>query len=95
VFSDNKPYLLLLGLHFGAMTTRFFLPTNQRFILELPSYNIFIYYDGLCQPASDYYHPLSCWYWATRLMPWKEVPWLVKLVVCLSSHSLNISTISS
>jgi hypothetical protein len=37
-FSDNKRYLLLLSLRFGAMTTRFFLPTNRRLILELPSY---------------------------------------------------------
>ena len=36
-FSDNKCYLLLLSVRFGAMTTRFFLPTNRRLILELPS----------------------------------------------------------
>jgi len=38
MFCDNKRYLLLLSLHFEAMTTRFFLPTNRRLILELPSY---------------------------------------------------------
>jgi hypothetical protein len=36
-FSDKR-YLLLLSVRFGAMTTRFFLPTNRRLILELPSY---------------------------------------------------------
>jgi len=33
-FSDNKRYLLLLSVGFGAMTKRFFLPTNRRLILE-------------------------------------------------------------
>jgi len=37
-FSDNKRYLLLLGVRFGAMTKLFFLPTNRMLILELPSY---------------------------------------------------------
>jgi len=36
-FGDNKRYLLLLSMRFGAMTTRFFLPTNRRLILELPT----------------------------------------------------------
>jgi len=38
VFSDNKRYLLLLSVRFGSMTRHFFLPTNRRLILELPSY---------------------------------------------------------
>ena len=37
-FSDNKRYFLLLSVRIGAMTTRFFLPTNRRLILELPTY---------------------------------------------------------
>jgi len=37
-FSENKCYLLLLSVGFGAMTTLFFSPTNRRLILELPSY---------------------------------------------------------
>jgi hypothetical protein len=38
-FSNNKRYLLLLlSLCFGAMTTRFFLPTSRRLNLELSSY---------------------------------------------------------
>ena len=37
-FSDNKGYLLLLSMRFGAMKTRFFLPTNRRLIFELPTY---------------------------------------------------------
>jgi len=36
--SDNKRYLLLLSVRFGAITTRFFLPTNWKLILELPTY---------------------------------------------------------
>jgi hypothetical protein len=35
-----KLYLLLLSVHFGAMTTHFFLPTNRRLILELPKYSL-------------------------------------------------------
>ena len=34
-FSDNKRYLLLLSVRFDAMTTRFFLPTYRKLILEL------------------------------------------------------------
>jgi hypothetical protein len=34
VFSDNKPYVLLLSVHFGAMAKRLFLPTNRNLILE-------------------------------------------------------------
>ena len=38
-FSDNKRYLLLLSVRFGAMTKPFFfLPINRRLILELPTY---------------------------------------------------------
>jgi len=33
-----KGYLLLLSWGFGAMARRFFLPTNRKLILELPSY---------------------------------------------------------
>jgi hypothetical protein len=36
-FRDNKRYLLLLNERFGAMTMRFFLPTNRRLTLELPT----------------------------------------------------------
>jgi len=38
VGGDNKRYLLLLSVWFGAMTMHFFLPTNRRLILELPTY---------------------------------------------------------
>jgi len=34
----KKLYLLLVSVGFGAMTTRFFLPTNRKLILELPTY---------------------------------------------------------
>jgi len=36
--ANNKRCLLLLSVRFGAMTMYFFLPTNRRLILELPSY---------------------------------------------------------
>jgi hypothetical protein len=44
VFSDNKRYLLLLSLRFGAMTKRFFLPTNRRLIfgIALVKYTVII-----------------------------------------------------
>ena len=35
-FSNNKCYLLLMRVRSGAMTTRFFLPTEWRLILESP-----------------------------------------------------------
>ena len=39
-FNDNKRYLLLLSVRFGAMTTRLFLPNNRMLILELLTYHI-------------------------------------------------------
>jgi len=64
-FSDNKHYLLLLRVCFGAMTTRFFLPTNQRLISELPMYTyitifIFIYATALEATAPTVF---TLWTW--------------------------------